>query len=430
MGVVSVVVVLATAVLAAGAAGQCLSLEVKQKLVAPNSPKRGFFGSYVTMSEDTMLVSGFGEDNFKGAVNVFVLENGDWKHQQRLVASDRQNGDHFGWEAGIRGDRVVVGAAFKRANKLKTGKAYIFERSSVGANFKEVAMLNSPEKENENHFGYSVNINNNFVFIGTEMGLVPSSAKYKAGAVHIYTQSGNKWSLFQSLRGENDYDEFGDDVRLGGGFLVIGAPFAESSSTAKDSGATYVYRRNKTGRFARFQKLTAPGNTANSDHFGTANAISPSGQTITCGADRGPGPNSDDQGALYIFNLINGKFVFTQKLSPVDGKSQDRFGYRMAIRGGVIAVSAWAVDRESRDTGAFYVYALQDGTWKPIMKYYRPNGTTDERFGLVIGINSKYIVATNSREDSNRKAGSTKDTGLDDGAVYVFEYKRNDKDCR
>mmetsp|Transcript_4357 Transcript_4357/g.13174 ORF Transcript_4357/g.13174 Transcript_4357/m.13174 type:complete len:439 (-) Transcript_4357:389-1705(-) len=421
---------LLAAVLVAGTAGQCVSVKATQKIVAPNRPERGFFGSYAAMSENTLLVAGYGEDSFKGAVNIFERRSGQWRHAQRIVAKDRRNNDHFGWEADIRGNRIVVGAAFKRVKGVKTGKAYIFERSKFGARFKQVAGLNSPENEQENHYGYSVNINRNFVFVGTEMGQVPSSAKYKAGAVHIYTGSGSKWRRFQTLRGERAYDEFGDDIRLGGGFLVIGAPFAESSSSATDSGATYVYRRNKFGRFARFQKLTPPWRSAKSDHFGTANAIAPNGRVVVCGADRGPGPNSGDQGALYIYNWTGKRFTFFQKLSPMDGKAQDRFGYRMGIQNNVLAISAWAVDRKAKDTGAFYVYGFKNGKWRPIRKFYRNNGTTDERFGLVVAMNSKYIVATNSREDSNRKSGSREDTRLDDGAAYIFEYNRNPKDCR
>ena len=51
--------------------------------------------------------------------------------QQKLLASDREAGDHFGYSVSISGDTVAVGTRGEDENGSGSGSAYVFVRSGA-----------------------------------------------------------------------------------------------------------------------------------------------------------------------------------------------------------------------------------------------------------------------------------------------------------
>eukprot|EP00188_Purpureofilum_apyrenoidigerum_P003080 Plantae.Rhodophyta-Purpureofilum_apyrenoidigerum.ctg3132.p1 GENE.Plantae.Rhodophyta-Purpureofilum_apyrenoidigerum.ctg3132~~Plantae.Rhodophyta-Purpureofilum_apyrenoidigerum.ctg3132.p1 ORF type:complete len:555 (+),score=62.75 Plantae.Rhodophyta-Purpureofilum_apyrenoidigerum.ctg3132:1432-3096(+) len=413
------------ALLFAGSVTACANIQgAAQKIVPESTPERAFFGSYVQMSEDTMVVSGYGEDGFSGGVRVYNLVQGTWQFLQALKWSAPRNGDHFGWEAAVNGNRIIVGAAYSTTDGVKSGKGFIFERPSRADLFREVAVLQSPEQADGNNFGYSVYLDETDVLVGAEQGLTSKTAEFAAGAVHVYRDTNSSWTLVQTLRGETFHAEFGDDIKRGGEYMLVGAPRAVVSGTNLTCGGAYIFKRDDAGEWTQLQKLSPDGPCERSDHFGTSGAIDPDGTTIVVGADRGPGPVSTSQGAVYIYQLQDGVFQFVQSLSPTDGRYNDRFGYRMAVVGDLMLVSAWATDDVAEDSGSYYVLRRTSSKWFISEKEINPVSSPDSRYGLVLAMNQDWMVVTNSREDNDTLTNSREDTRQDSGAIYLHRVYR------
>ena len=64
-----------------------------------------------------------------GAAHIFERQsNGSWTQKQKLIASDKQEGDNFGKSVAIYNNYAIVGAPWEDANGVKyAGAAYIFE---------------------------------------------------------------------------------------------------------------------------------------------------------------------------------------------------------------------------------------------------------------------------------------------------------------
>ncbi|MCB0170160.1 MAG: choice-of-anchor D domain-containing protein, partial [Anaerolineae bacterium] len=105
-----------------------------------------------------------------GAAYVFMRNQGgtnQWGQVQRLIASDAAQSDWFGDAVAISGDTVIVGAHQDDDFGTRTGSAYIFERNQGGANqWGEVQKLLASDAETLNRFGYAVAVDGSTTVIG------------------------------------------------------------------------------------------------------------------------------------------------------------------------------------------------------------------------------------------------------------------------
>ncbi|KAJ8902506.1 hypothetical protein NDN08_006909 [Rhodosorus marinus] len=387
-------------------------------------PETSFFGAYVSIWQNSMVAAYYGDNNFVGAVRVYEIVNGAWMLKQKLSAPDGRPGDNFGWQADIRGNRIIVGAAFKKIKGVKRGKAYLFEKYTDGR-WTQVKSWVGIDVQQNDAFGYAVTLGEDEAMVCAEQGLTEESASRKNGAVYIYGGSGGNWVRKQIMRGQNEYDQFGDDLRYAAGVLVVGAPFAESG-TPTNTGAVYIYRKNvATDKYVREARLTRPESFTN-DNFGTSNAISPNGQLLLVGADRGPGPNDVNQGATYIYRYMNQKWQFFQRLGSVDGAAQDRFGYKNVIGPDFLAITAYKHSfGTAAEAGAVYIFRENaQGRWIESQKERMQFPHAGDNLGVTMAANKNWLVVGAPRADIDSNEGNTNDTGLNDGALQLFKIWR------
>ncbi len=87
------------------------------------------FGETVDIDGDTVVVGAFGEDTegaAAGAAYIFTRSGTTWTQDKKIVASDAQASDFFGYMVVIDGDTVVVGAQNEDTVGSNAGAAYIF----------------------------------------------------------------------------------------------------------------------------------------------------------------------------------------------------------------------------------------------------------------------------------------------------------------
>ena len=122
-------------------------------LLALDGAENDFFGHSVSISGNTAIV-GAPQDTGSGSAYVYVRDPATnlWTEQQKLLASDGADGDHFGYSVSISGETVIAGAYGNDDSGTNRGSAYIFVRNA-GIWTEQQKLLNSNGQVND-LFGY------------------------------------------------------------------------------------------------------------------------------------------------------------------------------------------------------------------------------------------------------------------------------------
>ena len=207
-------------------------------------------------------------------------------------------------------------------------------------------------------------------------------------------------------------DDFGRAVAISGDFIIVGAQ--KNDDAGIDTGAAYIYMRSEVeraeGDWAEVARLTPPDAQEN-ERFGISVAIH--NKVAIIGAN-GADQNGENSGAAYIFSLVDDEWQFTQKLVAPDGEAGDNFGFSVAIDGSQAAVGAvWDGDK----SGSVYIYALTKGIWTVEGKFVADGGNPDDQFGWSLAMWERTLAVGAFADDTS---------GLDSGAVYIFEKDSNE----
>ncbi len=220
-----------------------------------------------------------GLNNDSGAVYVFIKDNnGSWKQEAYLKASNTGASDGFGAQVALDGDTVAVGAA------------------------------------SEDNGAGGIDLDQN--------GKQDVSNAFNSGAMYVFTRSGTTWAQQAYVKASNTgaTDGFGRSVALAGNTLAVGAWLEDSGAkgvngdegddiaNAKDSGAVYMFARSH-GIWTKQTAYVKASNTGANNHFGISVALS--GGTLAIGASGEPssttGINGDQgdksapaSGAAYV----------------------------------------------------------------------------------------------------------------------------------
>ena len=101
------------------------------KLAASDAKAGQRFGGAVCLSGNYAIVGAEGDDASGtgcGSVYVFEREGESWVEQGKLMASDADVNDYFGWWVSISGGRALVGAVWDDDNGNESGSAYMFDQ--------------------------------------------------------------------------------------------------------------------------------------------------------------------------------------------------------------------------------------------------------------------------------------------------------------
>ncbi len=196
--------------------------------------------------------------------------------------------------------------------------------------------------------------------------------------------------VLQHADGPAVWDQFGKAVATWGNDVVIGVP--GDDNTAVDDGSVYVYTHGG-GAWPQAQKLTAADPVA-MDQFGVAVDIHQN--TMVVGAFA---VGSMNWGAAYVFERIGGVWSQKQKLQVGGLPDNARLGWRVAVFGDYIALSAIGA-------AAVYIFqrnALPGNLWGLVAAVPAPLG--GGAFGIDISLSGDLLLVGASV----------------DSAAYVFD---------
>ena len=193
-------------------------------LKASNTRAQTFFGSSVTVSEDTVVVGAAGSSpNLStGAAYVFTRTGTTWSQQALLQATNGHPDDRFGYSAvTLVGNTLVLGAEYHSSKAAAAGAAYVYVRS--GATWTQQGFLTAANGVAGDNFGSSVALSGDTVAVGARL----------ADTVYVYVRNGTTWSqqaFFKDTKKQNG-DSFSESVALAGNLLVSGNAFFTRNGT-------------------------------------------------------------------------------------------------------------------------------------------------------------------------------------------------------
>ncbi|NBB73716.1 MAG: hypothetical protein GVY35_08565 [Bacteroidetes bacterium] len=126
-------------------------------------------------------------------------------------------------------------------------------------------------------------------------------------------------------------------------------------------GALVLTPGSSAGQRVVGQWTLQPADPAPELRFGRSVAVA--GDVVVVGAP-GDTTNGPKAGAVYVFERMSDQWVQT-KLVPPDGAPDARFGWKVAIEDGRIAVAApWAPNPVAGRSGTVYLYEKTGGAWR------------------------------------------------------------------
>jgi hypothetical protein len=325
------------------------SFSCEQKITAGDAQANDEFGQSVSISGNVAIVGAYLEDAggvTAGAAYIFEKSGGIWAQTEKLVASDAEAGDEFGWSVSISGNVAIVGASREDTEGNNAGAAYIFEKS--GGTWTETQKLTAGDAEASDFFGESVSVSGNVAIVGANG---EDTGGADAGAAYIFEKSGGVWTETAKLVASDAEasDNFGKSVAVSGNVAIVGANGEDTGGAG--AGAAYIFEKSG-GVWTETEKLVASDAEAG-DGFGYS--VSVSGNVAIVGAyleDTG-GSNA---GAAYIYEKSGGTWIQTKKLIAGNAETFDLFGRSVSVSGNVVIVGAIGEDTGGSAAGAAYIY--------------------------------------------------------------------------
>jgi len=264
-----------------------------QKITASDAQNGDQFGKAVAIHHNRAVITAWladpsGESSGKAYV---VDTQGNELHH--LVAFDAQQFDQFGASVDMDAQHIIIGAPFEDQSGIDTGSAYIYSVETGTITNKFIA----PNGDAGDVFGTSVAIYLNQVLVGASRA---NTSVTQSGAAYLFDlEAGElKQTLTSPLAQEND--RFGIAVDINEQFILVGSDFANMGSN--DTGRADLYRRSDGYHL----KSLLPADLARADFFGSALALSHKKAIVSSVQDDDQGTSSGSAYALPLSTPISG----------------------------------------------------------------------------------------------------------------------------
>ncbi len=384
----------------------------------------GVFQSYgraVAVFGDTAFIAAPWDNDLgtqSGSVYVYQFDPrfpNPWVFTQKLLASDGEGGNDFGFTIAMDGKVALIGALHLHdaGGDVAYGAAYVFRHD--GERWVEEQELLASDSAFQDGYGAYVSLSGDVIVIGAP-GDDDNGSGSGSAYVFRYDSKSSQWVEEQKLTASDAAagDGFGR-IAVSGDVVVIGAGGDDSACPKEpscNSGAAYVFRYDaEISLWVEEQKLLAS-DTAWGDRFGSS--VSISGETVLIGATQNgtPGP-----GSAYVFQFDpkSSQWVEQQKLLASDGQGGDQFGRAVAIDGERAVIGAWLHDAMGSSSGAAYVFGFdaESSTWIEQHKLLPQANAWTNFFGYSVAIDGDTAIAGAFGEDHQA------------GAAYVFDVAPN-----
>lgn len=222
---------------------------VETTLFAPDGASGDWFGYHVSTGDNVVLIGSDGHSangQYAGAVYVYRYNTVtlEWALEAKLMPSDAESQDFFGWSVDLDGDVAIIGSYGNNDSGENSGSAYIFRYDTITSMWTEEAKLLPANGAAHDLFGVTAVISNNVAIIGATRGdgIIPDS-----GSVYRFHFDGTSWNeeveFYASDSAPPDEsgfnDSFGRPIALSEGLVYVGAIFDDDRGIS--SGSAYIF---------------------------------------------------------------------------------------------------------------------------------------------------------------------------------------------
>jgi VCBS repeat-containing protein len=212
-----------------------------------------FGNSVAIEGDDTIIGQPFDQASGADSGSAFVFGRNSggadqWGQAAKLISNDAAADDWFGWSVSINGGTAAIGAARDDVDgKADAGSAYVFQRDQGGADqWGQVRKLISTDIDTGDSFGFSVSVSGDAVVVGAHND---NDKGDDSGSAYLFgrNQGGmDQWMQSSKLTGADGEagDVFGYSVAIDGDSFAVGAP--NSDDAGSDSGSTHLFRIGST----------------------------------------------------------------------------------------------------------------------------------------------------------------------------------------
>ncbi|MBN3036643.1 MAG: hypothetical protein JW861_13735 [Bacteroidales bacterium] len=318
-----------------------------------------WFGSPFVIGDEMMIggmrrVTGCNSSDGAGYVNYYERNgSGVWEFRQKIQSPEPSYCDHFGVDMAIQGEWAFIGA-WMDDNQYGTdaGKVYRFRKIN-GTWVHQPPDLFCPTPNSFDHFGVSVEIRDEYAFIGA-LGDNAGNG-ISSGTVFFYLVTAPGVLTYQSpiippaYLGADGNDNFGADIGYDDGTLVVSAYMDEGG------GSAYSFER-QAGTWICLQKFKGL-DTQQGDGFGEGLDVDDG--VLLVGAFFDDVGSTSNIGTVYAYTQDAAKqWVEVAMFRPTSALAEDYFGSRVCIDDGLAVIGAFRRDNGIQDGGAVYYYSV------------------------------------------------------------------------
>ncbi|MFK7849108.1 MAG: leucine-rich repeat domain-containing protein [Rhodothermales bacterium] len=300
-----------------------------QKLIPSDAQAGDSFGWSVDLSEDRAVIGARDDDDSAenaGAAYVYEFDGSQWIQITKIYAGDARQDDSFGEVVAIHDDQIIVGARDVDTNGEEAGAAYIFELQN-DASWQQTAKLLASDGESLDRFGNSVTIDGNYAIVSTRID------NDFSGAIYVFQKIGGSWIEVSKVTPQDleAGDLFGQAVNISGTFVISGTKGDDKAGL--DAGAAHIFDLTGSDRGA----LIALYNATNGPNWSRKNNWLSNAPVNTW-----YGVNASDDGQIIEIDLENnnlngelpvaiGGFPFLRRISLRDNNLTGQIPEEIAL---------------------------------------------------------------------------------------------------
>ncbi len=339
----------------------------ESRLLKPLSVADKLFGSDLSLSRDFLAVAAKSR-TIGASGSVYLYKNVEhWPLLTELNSNKPSDG--FASSLLLQDDFLFVSADRDDEKGSDSGAVYIYQLDNQ--QWFLAFKLTAPESFNDGRFGSALAYHEGMLFVG--------ALGHQQGVVYGFVRepSGN-WRLQLTIKPEDQQAaRFGAAIGVNGNTLAIGAPYTDADNSAVPN------RRQYSQIQARFQ--------------------------ISKGEVFDPGIES---GAIFVYENINGEWIFQQRLNSSIRESNDHLGEKLIIKGDLIAAAVRQKDVfDFLRAGMVYLYRRNKGLWEEDIALYAVNANVGGNFGVSMAATDQSIFIGSDKLHVN---------GFNSGQGYLF----------
>ncbi len=339
---------------------QCEASETDQTSASDGVVGIGF-GASTDISGNRMVVGAPDGAGLPGSAYVYDFDGSSWNEQPKLLATDTQADDRYGYSVAVDGNVAVVGAPHHTHAQFWQGAAYVFRFD--GKSWTQELELLASDAGVGHFFGWSVAIDGDAIVVG-------AFNANAMGAAYVFRYNESTWyeeNVLTASDAATD-DRFGQSVDINADTVLVGAP--RNDDNAVNSGSVYIYSWQSGIGWGNEVKVNASDAVAG-DMLGTSVRVSADVAIMAANNDE----TGWDTGAAYLFRKVGATWIQEQKLSaPAGMPDASEFAFAVAVDGDVATVTAVRDDGAMSTTGTAYVYAFDGSSWTEQARLTAANG--------------------------------------------------------